>query len=129
MPTSWIPRPSRAVNGRAVPGPPEFLLEFWDKSSFLGLGRELGILGEPGSFFTMILGWTPTARDGPEGEDLAPETPPALGLLLPGRCAAELAGPALAEAEAEVVVLCAEGETEAEAAVGGGSSEANEGLS
>jgi hypothetical protein len=57
---------------------------------------------------------------------LAPAPP--LGLLLPGRCAAGLVGPALAEAE--FVFRCAEGDTEVEAAVvGGGRSEAKEGLS
>jgi hypothetical protein len=75
-------RPSRAVIGRAVPGVFELLLEFLERSSRLGLWRELGILGEPGSFFTTILGWGPVEREG--GEDLAAEAP-VLGLLLPGR--------------------------------------------
>lgn len=59
-PTSWIARPaeSRAVrgaDGRAVCGPraPGVLEE---RSSLLGRGRADCMLGEPGSFLTLIIG-------------------------------------------------------------------------
>lgn len=64
MPTSWMPRLSRAVSGRAVAG--WFDLDvFLERSSLLGRGRELGMLGDAGSFLTMIfgLGVRPPARD------------------------------------------------------------------
>lgn len=82
MPTSWIPRLSRAVSGRAVAG--WFDLDvFLERSSLLGRGRELGMLGDAGSFLTMIfgLGVRPPARDALGGDDLEVAAP-ALGLLL-----------------------------------------------
>lgn len=62
-PTSWICSPSRAVKGRAVAGEPE-LGAFLDKSSLRGRCRFVGSCsGEPGSFFTIILGGPPTLRE------------------------------------------------------------------
>lgn len=84
---------------------------FLERSSFRGRGRVLDKVGDPGSFFTMILGFLRSARAlqgeescqhrlpsfprakrerglglayAPEGDDLAAaEAPVALGLLLP----------------------------------------------
>lgn len=62
-PTSWIARPaeSRAVSGadgRAVCGPrAPGVLD--DRSSRFGLGRAVDILGDPGSFLTLIMGGGP----------------------------------------------------------------------
>ena len=57
-------RGSRAVNGRADAGLFELLLiVFLDKSSREGRGLELGIVGEPGSFFTTIRGGALAPRD------------------------------------------------------------------
>lgn len=67
MPTSWMPRPSRAVNGRAVCGWFD-LGVFLERSSLRGRGRELGMLGDAGSFLTIILGGPP--RDALGGDDL-----------------------------------------------------------
>ncbi len=61
-PTSWMPRPSLAVRGRAVPGVVEFAAPPLDKSSLLGRCRGVGS-GEPGSFFTMIFGGGAARRD------------------------------------------------------------------
>ena len=48
---------SRAVKGRAEAGLLELLESvFLERSSRDGRGRELAIVGEPGSFFTMIFG-------------------------------------------------------------------------
>jgi hypothetical protein len=80
IPTSWIARPSRAVIGRAEAGWLD-LGVFLDKSSLRGRGRVLVILGEAGSFLTIILGGAPAEREALEGDDLAP-WPVALGLLL-----------------------------------------------
>lgn len=56
-PTSWIPSPSLDVNGRAVCGVlPVVDMVFLDRSSFRGRWRVAGSSGDPGSFFTMILG-------------------------------------------------------------------------
>lgn len=59
IPTSWIPKPSRAVSGRADPGWFDLVFVFLDRSSLRGLGRVLDITGEAGSFFTIILGGAP----------------------------------------------------------------------
>lgn len=58
-PTSWIPSPSLAPNaGRAVAAP-EPVIVFLDKSNFRGRCRVVGRTGDPGSFFTIILGAEP----------------------------------------------------------------------
>lgn len=62
MPTSWMPRPSRAVNGRAVAGWFDFVFVFLERSSLLGRGRVLVITGDAGSFLTKILGGAPPFR-------------------------------------------------------------------
>jgi hypothetical protein len=54
---------------------------FLDRSSLRGRGRVLVILGDAGSFFTIILGGAPADREALEGDDLLPG-PAALGLLL-----------------------------------------------
>lgn len=54
MPTSWMPKPSRAVNGLVAELAPLAFVFF--KSSFLGRCRDVGIPGEPGSFLTIIFG-------------------------------------------------------------------------
>ncbi len=61
-PTSWIPRPSLAVKGRAEAG--ELLLSvFLERSSLRGLGRVLLSVGEPGSFLMTTLGVLASALD------------------------------------------------------------------
>lgn len=58
-PTSWIPSPSLAPSaGRAVAAP-EPVIAFLDRSNFRGRCRVVEITGEPGSFFTIILGPAP----------------------------------------------------------------------
>lgn len=54
---------------------------FLDRSSLRGRGRVWVMLGEAGSFLTIILGGAPADREALEGDDLAP-WPAALGLLL-----------------------------------------------
>jgi len=78
-------RGSRAVNGRADVGLFELLLMvFFDKSRREGRGLELGMVGEPGSFLTMIFGGALAPRED-DGELCEAEGP--LGLLLPFLCA------------------------------------------
>lgn len=62
IPTSWIPRPSRAVIGRAEAGWFD-LSVFFDRSSLRGRGRVLVMPGEAGSFLTTILGGAPVDRE------------------------------------------------------------------
>lgn len=72
MPISWILTGSRAVSGRAEEGLLELLVErvFLERSSRDGLGRELGMVGEPGSFFTTIFGG-PFAIRGLDGKQVS----------------------------------------------------------
>lgn len=122
MPTSWIPRPSRAVIGRAEAGWFDFRV-FFDRSSLRGRGRVLVIPGEAGSFLTTILGGAPVDREALGGEDLGPE-PAALGLLLLDECAVAF------DAEGAAADRCAEGETAVvETDVCAGGSSEYEGLS
>lgn len=85
-PTSWMPSPSLAVRGPlAVAGLlPEAELEFLERSSFLGRWRGACKSGEPGSFFTMILGAPPAFREA-LGDDFVVAAGAPLGLPLPER--------------------------------------------
>jgi hypothetical protein len=56
IPTSWIPKPSLAVSGRAEAGVDDPVFVFLERSSLLGLCLVVGSSGDPGSFFTMIFG-------------------------------------------------------------------------
>lgn len=72
---------------------------FFERSSFLGRGRELGWLGDCGSFLITIFGAPgPEDRGGPAGEDLDDVACP-LGLLLPERWAGATLALALADAD------------------------------
>lgn len=88
MPTSWMPNPSLPNAGRAVAAPDPVRV-FLDKSSFRGRWRATATSGEPGSFFTIILGAElPGAfREALGGEDFAAVWAADLvGLRLAGRC-------------------------------------------
>lgn len=76
-----MPRPSRAVSGRAVPGAPPLALAPLDRSSRRGRWRGVGS-GELGSFLTTILGGG-AFREALGGEDFA--CAPPRGLPLPDR--------------------------------------------
>lgn len=128
MPTSWMPRLSRADMGTAEAGTLEEAFVFLERSSFRGRGRVFDRVGDPGSFLTTILGCLESARlrrefmsaeaqgetrrglaYAPLGEDLAAaDCPEVLGLMLPTalREAALLA--ALAAGEATSGVLWAD---------------------
>lgn len=122
IPTSWIPRPSRAVIGRAEAGWFD-LSVFFERSSLRGRGRVLVMPGEAGSFLTTILGGAPVDREALGGEDLGPE-PAALGLLLLDECAVAF------DAEGAAADRCAEGEMAVvETDVCAGGSSEYEGLS
>lgn len=83
-PTSWIPSPSLAVNGRAVLGPAA-LDPPLDRSNLPGRLRG-ACSGEPGSFLTTILGATPFL-EALGGDDLGPlAVLEPRGLPLPDLC-------------------------------------------
>ena len=95
---SCIARPAESLevsgaDGRAVCGPRPFTLD--ERSSRFGRGREVAMEGEPGSFFTLIIGGAPfrllhvpnVSSSVPHEEKFRPTSTHLLGdvLPLPGR--------------------------------------------
>lgn len=66
-PTSCMASPAdsrevKGAEGRPVCGPPRLFDMLDERSSRLGRGRDDGGAGEPGSFFTLIMGGAPPLR-------------------------------------------------------------------
>lgn len=83
IPTSCIPKLSRADMGTAEARLFADASVFLERSNLRGRGFMFESVGDPGSFFTMTLTRPVSFRAGPAGDDLVPEEAPATwGLLL-----------------------------------------------
>lgn len=69
IPTSWMPKLSRADMGTAEAGLLAFDNVFFDRSNRRGRGFMFESVGDPGSFLTMILGRAASTRALRRGQD------------------------------------------------------------